>query len=291
MSGLEFRIQLPDGRGERLLVDTDTVLIGSGAHCEIRLPPEQAAIEHVLLRALPGGIFVQARFLSPPPTINGSPFTEAPLLPGSILGVGQVQIAVYPVEIADNANVIQKKKEQTSPMTYVLGAAAVGIYFFLLADPVSDDEIEPMPDAPALWGEPALVCPIAERDRALTLARDKKALAEAKRERHPFDIRDGVASVPLFETASGCFKVAGEPELAAETAAAAAVLRKTIEQEHRAHQRRLEHSIGVGDLRTAQKEVWILEAMHEGKSGAFIVWLSNLERKLALKLGRSGKRK
>ena len=43
MSGLEFRIRHPDGRSEELVVDSDRVLIGSGAHCEIRLPAAEAA--------------------------------------------------------------------------------------------------------------------------------------------------------------------------------------------------------------------------------------------------------
>ena len=79
MSGLEFRIRHPDGRQEQLVVDSDRVLIGSGAHCEIRLPASEAAVEHVLVTFLGGGVFATARALSPAPTINGSPFTQAPL--------------------------------------------------------------------------------------------------------------------------------------------------------------------------------------------------------------------
>jgi len=56
LTGLQFRIQLPDGGPQQLLVDSDRVLIGSGAHCEIRLPGDQAAAEHVLISFLGGNM-------------------------------------------------------------------------------------------------------------------------------------------------------------------------------------------------------------------------------------------
>jgi hypothetical protein len=65
MSVLRFDIRHADGRAESLLLDADRVLIGSGAHCEIRLPLDQAAVEHVLIEA-PGGIVrAQARAFEP----------------------------------------------------------------------------------------------------------------------------------------------------------------------------------------------------------------------------------
>ena len=89
MSGLEFRIRYADGRTEKLVVDSDRVLIGSGAHCEIRLPSAEAAVEHVLVTSSGGGITAQARALSPRPPSTALPFTQAPLLPESVLGVGR----------------------------------------------------------------------------------------------------------------------------------------------------------------------------------------------------------
>ena len=54
MKALRFLVRYPDGRGEELTIEADRVLIGSGAHCEIRLPVDQAAMEHVLVRASSG---------------------------------------------------------------------------------------------------------------------------------------------------------------------------------------------------------------------------------------------
>src|SRR5262249_36850842 len=151
-------------------VDSDRVLIGSGAHCEIRLPAAEAAVEHVLVTFLGGGVFATARALSPAPTINGSPFTQAPLLAESTLGAGQVQILVSVVDVVDNAKVVKKKAEKTSPLTYVLALIAVPLSLYIIlddppADPTSGKD-KPK-DVPALWAAPVTTCPQRAADQAL----------------------------------------------------------------------------------------------------------------------------
>jgi hypothetical protein len=289
VSGLEFRIRYPDGREEQLVVDSDRVLVGSGAHCEIRLPASDAAVEHVLVTFLGGGVFATARALSPAPTINGSAFTQAPLLAESVLGVGQVQLLVGVVDVADNANVIKKKTERTSPMTYVLAAVAVPISLYIIldeppADPTSSKD-RPK-EVPALWAAAPTSCPQKAPDQAITFARDKRIVAEGKRERGPFHVQDGVAAVPLFQTAAACYRLGGDGGGARDMDGAAARLKKSLEEDYRAHQMRLEHAIEVRDLRTAQKEVRVLLAMLAGQTGPYVVWLSNLDRRLAIKLGK-----
>jgi hypothetical protein len=111
-------------------------------------------------------------------------------------------------------------------------------------------------------------------------------MAEAKRERRPFHVQDGVAAVPLFETASACFRAAGQAAAAGDLASAASTLRTKVNEDYRAHQVRLEHALTVNDLATAQKEVQVLRAFTEGKVGPYVVWLSNLDRKLQLIRGR-----
>jgi hypothetical protein len=295
VSGLQFRIRYPDGREEQLLVDSDRVLIGSGAHCEIRLPAAEAAVEHVLVTFLGGGVLATARALSPAPTINGSAFTQAPLLAESVLGVGQVQLLVGVVDIAENANVIKKKTERTSPMTYVLAAVAIPISLYIILDePPSDGTAakDRPKEVPALWapmpGGAAPACPQRAADQAVTFARDKRVIAEGKRERSPFHVQDGVAAVPLFQTAAACFRTGGDGVSARDADGAAVRLKKSLEEDYRAHQMRLEHAIEVRDLRTAQREVKVLMAMIEGQSGPYVTWLSNLDRRLTLKLGKVG---
>jgi hypothetical protein len=290
VSGLEFRIRHPDGRQEQLVVDSDRVLVGSGAHCEIRLPATEAAVEHVLVTFLGGGVFATARELNPSPTINGSPFTQAPLLAESVLGVGRVQILVGVVDVAENANVIKKKTEKTSPMTYVLAAVAVPLSLYIILDePPSDGtSAKDRPkEVPALWSAPATICPQKASDQALGFARDKRIIAEGKRERSPFHVQDGVLAVPLFQTSAACFRAGGDGASAREMDAAADKLKRSLEEDYRAHQMRLEHAVDVKDLRTAQKEVKVLLAMLSGQTGPYVTWLSNLDRRLAIKLGKA----
>ena len=86
MRVLKFQTRYPTGQVEQLSIESERVLIGSGAHCEIRLPLDQARVEHVLLEAHPQGVFVRALSFEPPPTINNVPFTQAPLPAGAVLG-------------------------------------------------------------------------------------------------------------------------------------------------------------------------------------------------------------
>ena len=123
MRTLKFQIRLHTGQIDQLSMEAERVLIGSGAHCEIRLPVDQARVEHVLIELGPSGIFARALNFEPPPTINNIPFQQAPLPPGSVLGVGGCQILVELVEGAGGAAGKQKKK--TSPLMYIAMAIIV----------------------------------------------------------------------------------------------------------------------------------------------------------------------
>jgi len=288
LQGLQFVIRYPDGRTEQLVVDADTVLVGSGAHCEVRLPAEHAALEHVALSLVAGGVHAQARSFSPHPTINGAGFVQTPVLPESVIGIGGVQLWVSTVDLQERQQqVIRKKKQTTSPLTYV--AAIVGLplaAYMILAEPATDRTQMVQGTPPALWGDPVNTCPQSSHDAALAVALDKYSVASGKRERRPFHVEDGVAAVPMFETASACFRVAGQTAAAGEAQRAAQDLRSKINEDYRAHQVRLEHALTVQDWATAQQEVSVLRAFTEGKQGQYVVWLSNLDRRLELKLGR-----
>jgi hypothetical protein len=286
VQGLRFHLRHPDGRTEVLTVDSDRVLIGSGAHCEIRVPAEQGAVEHVEVTMTPGGVYAQARALDRLPTIDGTEFMQTPVLEGAVLGIGAVQIQISIVAIEDNPNVIKKKTEKTSPMTYVLALVVAPVALYIIMSDDNHQVGKEIPkDVPALWGEPIATCPVASPDQAGALAAEKWVLAEGKAERRPFRVQDGVLAVPLYESAAACFKTAGDTEHNDEASRAAATLRAKVAEDYRAHQVRLEHALSVNDLQTAFKEVKVLRAFTEGQSGQYVVWLGNLDRQLTLKLG------
>ena len=286
VQGLRFHLRYPDGRAEVLTVDSDRVLIGSGAHCEIRLPAEHAAVEHVEVTMTPGGAYAQARALDRLPRINDVEFMQTPVLEGAVVGIGQVQVQISVVQIEDNPNVIKKKTEKTSPMTYVLAIVAVPLALYVIFMDEGTSPTAEMPkEKPELWAEPIKACPVAAADQAGALASEKWVLAEGKAERRPFRVQDGVQAVPLYEIAAACFKTSGDDERFKGANESAQNLRAKVSEDYRAHQVRLEHALSVQDLSMAHREVKILIAFTEGQSGPYVEWLSSIDRQLQLKLG------
>jgi hypothetical protein len=291
VNALKFFIRFPDGRSEELIVDSDRLLIGSGAHCEIRLPIEEAAVEHVTIQALPNGNLVaHANVMQPAPMINGAPFVQAPLLPGAILSVGQVQIMTAMIEVADDGGLLARgSHKKMSPVSYVLAVLMIPLAAYLLLFPDDDSGgLRPPTDFPQLWDAPVTSCPQNSPAQALAFASDKYTLAAGRRERRPFRVQDGVAAVPLYEQAAVCFKIGDRPDLVKESSDIAQKLRAEVDLDYRTHRVRLEHALSVGDLQMAHKEVRVLLALTEGKQGQYVTWLSNLDRRLQLKFGKKG---
>jgi hypothetical protein len=283
---LKFRIRYQDGRTEELAVEGDRVLIGSGAHCEIRLPVDQAAIEHVAVQTSAAGLTADALTFQPPPTLNGMPFSKTQLLPDAIIGIGQCQIRAVIAEQGAGTAVIQAKKQKTSPATLLLAAVAIPISLYVLMSDDGSTSTGPAPkDVPDLWGDAVKTCPQAGQ-QALVVAQEKRGLADTKRERRPFFVQDGVAAVPMYETAAACFAAGGDPGAAKEAGDAAVTLRKTVQEDYRTHRVRLEHALSVNDWATAHREATVLLAFTEGKQGDYVTWLANLERQLQLKYGK-----
>ncbi len=288
MSFLRFQIRHPNGQIEQLQVEGERVLIGSGAHCEIRLPIDQASIESVLVQSNAGGVYAQALSFDPPPTINQTPFSQAPLQAESVLGIGQVQIYVTMSDTAAGGAVVAKKKQQSNPLSYlVLILAAVGgVYYAFFMDPEAGVAAQPR-EIPDLWEAAVGACPqTGSAEQAIALARDKESVGDARRERRPFHVQDGVAAVPLYETAAACFKQGGDMASAQDSTNEAAALRKEMYDDFRTHRVRLDHALQIQDFVTARKEVRTLLAFLEGRQGDYVTWLSNLDRKLKLKVGR-----
>jgi hypothetical protein len=286
VQGLRFSVRMPDGRNEVLTVDSDKVLVGSGAHCEIRLPAEHASVEHLEITMSVGAVYAQARAADRLPLLNGVEFMQSPVLPGSVISIGGCQMEVAVVEISDNPQVIKKKQEKTSPVTYLALILAIPLAGWLILDDDGEKGPPKMPkDPPALWAKAAATCPVSDVDEASAVASDKWVSAEGKAERRPFRVQDGVQAVPLYEAAAACFDAAGKTDEAASAKEAGTQLRRKVNEDYRAHQVRLEHALNVKDLATAQKEVKILRAFTEGLAGQYVDWLAVVERQIQLKLG------
>jgi hypothetical protein len=288
VSFLRFQIRHPNGQVEHLNVDGERVMIGSGAHCEIRLPVDQAALESVLVQQTASGVYAKALSFDPPPTLNNTPFSQAPVQAESVLGIGQMQIYVTISDEAGGAAVVAKSKSKTSPLTVILAGlcALAGAYYLLAGDDQADNSLQPQ-QIPSLWDPAPATCPQSAPEQALARAHEVQQVADARRERRPFHVQDGVAAVPLYELASACYLRGADQARATETANAAAALKAEMQQDFRTHRVRLDHLLTIKDWVPARRETRVLLSYMEGKQGEYVTWLSNLDRQLKLKVGRA----
>jgi hypothetical protein len=274
MSIIRFEIRYADGKKEIANVDGERALIGNGAHCDIRLPLDQAAGEHVAVEVVGGTVRLETKAFDPPATINGMPFTNMPISPDVPLKIGSTRIFITIGEEAlDGGPVLHKKTEQTSPLMKVL---AIGVLFAGAYMMLADDDSKPTV-APAqvieLFSNTPATCAQTAPDQALVLANDKFDIAQGKRERSPFAPKDGVQAVELYKTASACFRVGGDTKDADEADLAAQQLSTSITQDFRARRVRLEHVLALGDFQLARHDVQVLRSLTEGRSGAYVQWL------------------
>jgi hypothetical protein len=284
VSTLRFQIQHSNGRQEQVMVEAERALIGSGAHCEIRLPIDQAAVEHILIQVGAGGVFAQALNFEPSPTIGGVPFTQAPLPADVVLGVNATQMLV---SIAGDVVGVggAKPKGKTNPMLLLAAMAGVSVVAWMyLSEDDDQRRVEPQ-EYPKLWDQGAAVCEKSPND-ALAFANEKRIVAEAKRERRMFHVKDGVDAVPLYETTAACYDKANDKANGDAMREMANALRTELDSDYRTHRMRLQHAMQVNDFETARREVRTLIQMTEGKEGPYVTYLHVIERDLKQKLGR-----
>jgi hypothetical protein len=281
VSLLRFEIRYADGRKEITHVDGERALVGNGAHCDIRLPLDQAAHEHVAVEVIGGTVRLETKAFEPAATVNGMPFTNMPIAPDVPLKIGSTRIFIALGEAGFEGAVVQKKAEQTSPLMKVVAVAVlVAGGYMLMADDQQQMAAAPT-QAPELFAAtPTTTCPQGAPDQARAFAADKFDLAEGKRERSPFAPKDGVEAVQLYEVASACFRVGGDQARAGEAAADAKQLRVSITQDFRARRVRLEHLLAVGDFQLAKNDVKVLRALTDGKQGRYVDWLQQQNQML-----------
>ena len=285
MSTLRFQIQHSNGRQEVVTVEAERALIGSGAHCEIRLPIDQAQVEHVLVQVGSGGVFVQALSFEPSPTIANVPFTQAPLPPDAVLGINQSQLIVQLVGVGAASDANKRTEQKTNPVLVLGALVGIGIagYMFMFSD--EDQAVVAPQEVPELWDSAPATCAQSGVE-AKALGDEKRGLADSKRERRMFHVKDGVDAVTLYEAAAACYTKGGDAPSASKATQTAKDLRTEMNDDYRTHRLRLEHARTVGDNETARKEVRLLIEMTSGQQGPYIEYLNQLDRELKQKLGR-----
>jgi hypothetical protein len=283
MSVIRFEIRYADGRKEVANVEGERALIGSGAHCDVRLPLDQAASEHVGVEVVGGTVRLESKAFEPAATVNGMPFTTIPIPADVPLKIGSTRIFIAMSDAALDGPVVKRNSEETSPFMKVLGMLVLvaGAYMLL-----SDDE-HAAPVAPSqaveLFPTKTATCPQSAPDQALVAAANTYDIAEGKRERSPFAPKDGVQAVSLYRTAAACFRTGGDQARSDDATFAATQLGNSLTQDFRARRVRLEHMLAVGDYELARHDVQVLRALTEGQTGEYVMWLAEQNRLLKQK--------
>jgi hypothetical protein len=281
MSLIQFDIRHPNGQRESTVVDGQRALIGSGSHCDVRLPMDQAAYEHVRIEVIGDTLRAEAVAENPPATIDGMPLTASTLTRESVLGVGRVRLFVSHVADLLEGSSVKAANKQSSPVLQIglVAVFAVAAYL-LLAD--QEAPIAPPPaQAPKLFSETAPACPQANPIQAVAFGQEQFDLANGKRERMPFFVTDGVAAVGLYQLAAACFTAGGVKSQASEAEEAAVSLRKSLSDDFRARQLRLTYSLKVADYQLAKQDVAVLRGMTNGQKGPYVEWLATAAKQLA----------
>ena len=282
MSSLQFEIQHRYRPAERLTVDHQRALVGSAAHCEIRLPPEDCSPEWAIFELRDGQLFIQPLGSQPQPMLEGRQLMEGPVPSGAGVQVGSCLLTV---SVFDPTGGVLKK-EKTNPRVFVLVGlllAAAG-YAATLNDDV--DHEYALPDTPpSLWASDGHTC--AQSEPGLAAARGYELLssAESKRERSPFVPRAGVDAVSTYREAVACFRAAGKLTEASESEHDAARLETAMLRDYHLARLRLERALVSGDGDTALRQISTLKSMLGQRPGEYTASLNNLERRLVVRFG------
>lgn len=284
MGILKFDIRYATGHREVTVVEGERAVIGSASHCDVRLPMDQAAYEHLIVEVSGGTVKAEARATQPPATINGMPLTSSVVAPDAALGCGNVRIFVaYATDAADGDAVVSKEKKESSPIVRVAALVAIPIAgYMLLLDP--DEGFNPPPaEDPVLFSAAAATCPHATTDQAIVAGEEKFDQAVGKRERTPFSPAEGLAAVVLYETAAACLTLGHRTDQAQDAVEAAQQLRQVITRDMRTRRLRLTRMLQVEDYQLAERDVKALEALTKGKTGPFVNWLASVRNELNAK--------
>jgi hypothetical protein len=283
--GLAFRIQHADGRAEQLTVDAERALVGSAAHCEVRLDPESVGPEHLEVVIANGQVYMTTRGGCRLPMLGGAHLQSGNWQPGQVLELGGARLTVGVVDLTD-------RRRPPSPFWLVAPVPFV-IFFVTMFVTQARAAVEPpIPPAPPLFDAPVTTCPTPAgqpKDLVGALANEKQRLALAHRERGPFSRADAVEAVTLFEVAAACFKVAKMPEEERAATSSGTKLRQKLEEEYHVRRVRLEHDYRIQDPIGAGRELAVLIPMTAKRSGPYVQWLAFVDRYVKLETEKRGR--
>lgn len=294
-SALVFTIRHPDRHVEELEVDSERALVGSGSHCEIRLPPEVVSPEQILLEARSGGVFATARSFDPPTLLLGAPFSQGRLAEDAEFELGAYRLSVV---VRERRQLRSKAiAPKLSPTTWLAFAVLIPATLAMLVyKPDGQGGFPAKPVPPSLWQTDASQgCAGSEGSESLVLAEQLLARARAKEERAPYRSGDGIAAVHLMERASTCFDHGGEDHRTNEIRAQIDGLKRQLDAQYHIHNVRLDRALKTQNWTGASTEIRALLELVGQRSDDYSIWLSSALRRIQLKFdsghGQKNKKK
>ena len=269
--GLKFLVRRPSGVVETMIVDADRALVGTAAHCEVRLGLGEGAPEHVAVIGTPNGVQLTTCKGASPPLLGGAACVSGPWHAGVVLSVGHTQLMVEAVDLATG----HRTRSPWWALAPIPFAAALAVFFATRTAPAGSP---PIPAAPTLLDAPITECPAPVSPTLPGLAAERARVGFSKRERSPFSPTDAVEAVRLLETASACYRAASLPEPERDAANAAKTLRGRLDEEYPVRRIRVEHAAKVGDAVSAKRELEVLLPLMSHRPGAYYEWLQSLDR-------------
>jgi hypothetical protein len=279
------------GRVVVLDLQSEQALVGSGAHCDVRLAPDEAAVEQLIIEAVDEEVFARTRTLDPPCLLNGAPFLEGRLLPTSMLELGSVVIRASFAQ-REHATAKRVSSSSTPPAVQAVGllAVALGLYFMLHKPGMSESAMDAYAVDPPALASRAVSCPQSDPTAAGSLAELAFADAESKRERSPFFPGDGLTAIELFERAAACYERAARDGEARDAHKAASGLRAQLNDELHLRHVRLERFLAQDRYDDARREAELVSELVPDKQHEYAHWLSALKREGALRANRGSHR-
>jgi len=242
METLCFEIRHADGRHERTAAQAPRIVIGSGAHCDVRLAADQAAFEHVAIEDQPAGPLVRCLATTPEATLDGAPLTTHLLGASATVRIGATQIHITR---AVHALAVKKSAMGPAMIAKLLVVAALIGAIVKVSAAATDEPLAAPPAMPELFAKTSDVCPRSDPAEARAVADDQRLNGDGARERSPFDPRESRAAIKSYEIAAACYRLAKSPEASADAAQSARRMRDDTLLDFRARRVRLERLLLV----------------------------------------------
>jgi hypothetical protein len=273
---IHVQVRTATGQVTQIEADGAKLLVGAGAHCDLRITEPRVAQEHALLEVRDGAVVLFVHQRAEPALVRGMPTRQLSLGETGVAVLGSVELTVTLRKVAKSAKAAKSGATWAFAVAFLVLCAGGTFGARAYAARPVERALEPV----ALFDAVPTGCHGYTGDEARAYGESEQRHAEALRERYPFAVEEGPRAVRLLDAAVACFAVAGAKALEGKAAAEAKSFRAAVEQDYRVHHLRLVHALEVSDEPQARREIDALQRLSKGRSSAYTEWLRSVDRRL-----------